>query len=86
MFLISSLIFLAQRGFGGGHGRLDLLLYALALPWALIPRARVLFSTDYLFLVLLPLLANSALVASFLVLRRASAKRKTQPNSPRPPA
>jgi len=73
--VLSSILFLAQGGFGRGHGRFDQAIGLLGLPWLLIfvvdswPES--LWLGDYVMIVLLPLALNLCVVLVLhLVLRR----------------
>jgi len=59
--LASLALYVSQGGFGGGHGRFDLAIFLLGLPWdyliSLLPW-RILFKRDYEWLIVLPLLLN----------------------------
>lgn len=61
--LISTALYFGQGGFGGGHGRFDAVLLSLGLPWSLLPLPDFLLASDLVWLTVLPLLINSALVA-----------------------
>ncbi len=63
IFVLASALFLLQGGFGGGHGRWDRALGVLGLPWALIPWPHLVYTSDYLWLVLVPFAMNSVVVA-----------------------
>jgi hypothetical protein len=71
----SALVYLAQGGFGGGHGRFDGLLLILGLPWSLIPWRSGLAGADFVWLILLPLALNAALLATILLACRRSRAR-----------
>jgi hypothetical protein len=62
LFAASSILFAAQGGFGAGHGRFDQALFFLGLPWLLIPWPESLWVSDYVMIVLLPLVLNLAVV------------------------
>lgn len=62
LFVASSILFKAQGGFGAGHGRFDQALFFLGLPWLLIPWSESLWASDYVMIVLLPLVCNLAVV------------------------
>lgn len=86
--IVSSLLYFAQGGFGGGHGRFDLAIFALGLPWDLVigtlPDTAwpALFrSNDYSWLIATPLLLNLSAVLAISTLvrrlrRRTRAKRR----------
>ncbi len=63
LFAVASVLFCVQGGFAGGHGRWDLAIAALGTPWVWLPWPNRLYSSDYLWLVLLPFALNSAVVA-----------------------
>jgi hypothetical protein len=71
----SSVLFLRQGGFGGGHGDFDKVIFVLALPWSEIPWPEFLTKHDFVWLVGLPLLLN---VATVLVLAVAVRARQQQ--------
>lgn len=61
----SSVMFVAQGGFGGGHAPLDLPIYILALPWLLAAEKLVPFDLwaeagDFVMVVVLPFTCNLA--------------------------
>lgn len=72
--IAATLLFVAQGGFGGGHGTWDSVIGFLMLPsilaMALTPLPDWLFAHDYLFFVAIPTVANTALLWLFLRLRR----------------
>jgi preprotein translocase subunit SecE len=72
VFVLSSILFLAQGGFGRGHGRFDQAIGLLGLPWVLIwfviPWPSSIESSDYFMLVLLPLVLNLAVVLALWTL------------------
>jgi len=76
LFAASSILFAVQGGFGGGHGRFDQALFLLGLPSSLIvvsaPWTESLWVSDYVMIVLLPLVCNLAVV---LVLWRLLTRR-----------
>ena len=69
--LAATSCFLAQGGFGGGHGDLDRVLFALALPWSLIPWPQPFVSVDFGWLILMPFILNVTTIAvgSYVVRR-----------------
>jgi hypothetical protein len=76
--IASTILYWAQGGFGGGHGRFDKTLYVLALPAAALPWPEVLRRRDYMWLIVMPLLVNlslSALLRAVLARLRASRSR-----------
>ena len=68
---IASALFAAQRGFGAGHGRFDLVIWLLGLPWVLVPRPKTFMTHDYVWLVVLPCVLNMATIAIFGVVLRS---------------
>jgi hypothetical protein len=66
MAAVASTLFAAQGGLGRGHGRFDQALFFLGLPWLLIlvviPWPEALWLSDYVMIVLLPLVLNLAVV------------------------
>ena len=59
---ISSLLFLKQGGFGGGHGDFDMILFILGLPWVGVPWPELFTKHDFVWLIGLPLALNLACV------------------------
>jgi len=57
--LPSTLIYFGQGGFGGGHGSYDRLLFALGLPWCLLPLPGLFHSSDLIWLIAVPFVINS---------------------------
>ena len=76
LVVISSALFAAQGGFGGGHGRFDGALFVLGLPWVLIPWPESMAWSDYLRLVALPFGFNVCTVLGlrFLLTRERAPK------------
>jgi hypothetical protein len=62
LFAASSILFAAQGGFGAGHGRFDQALFFLGLPWMLTPWPESLWISDYVMIVLLPLVCNLTVI------------------------
>jgi hypothetical protein len=54
-------MFVAQGGFGGGHGKFDLPLIVVALPWSILPWPE-LIEHDVLWLVAFPFILNVTLL------------------------
>jgi hypothetical protein len=68
--MASTALYLSQGGFGAGHGRFDLPIYLLGLPWDFAIEqlnASILEERDYEWLIVLPLVLN---VATILLLDR----------------
>jgi hypothetical protein len=55
---VSSLLFLKQGGFGGGHGAFDMPLFIMGLPWAAIPWPKAFYKHDLVWLIALPFCLN----------------------------
>lgn len=72
VFIVASALFAAQGGFGAGHGRYDVAIFVLGLPWVLIPWPESSWVSDYAMLVALPLGFNLLVV---IVLRSVLARR-----------
>ena len=74
---LAAVLFVAQGGFGGGHGPFDLMIFVLGVPWTLIllllPWTEALWVSDYVMLVLVPLGLNLLFAA---VLGVVLARRK----------
>jgi hypothetical protein len=76
-FLLSGFLFWKNGGFGGGHGRYDLPVGVLAIPWMFIWPKWLWDQGDFYAFVLGPFLMN---LAAIFVLRMAfSRKCKTNP-------
>lgn len=69
-------LFISQGGFGGGHGRFDLPLFILGLPWCVVPWPELIARHDWLWLVLLPFAINVSLLLAVTLLRRWRLARK----------
>lgn len=70
---IATLLFKVQHGFGGGHLSFDGALAFLALPWILVPWPEWFnWASDYIWLILIPFLLNSSIVAIIHLLSRHS--------------
>lgn len=69
--LAATACLLAQGGFGWGHGALDRAMFALALPWSLIPWPAGLVTFDFVWLVLMLFLIDVTIVATVAYLRRS---------------
>ena len=65
----STLLFLIQGGFGGGHGRFDRTIVVLGLPWILISWPEFLYRHDSIWLLVLPFVINLSIVGGLLALR-----------------
>jgi hypothetical protein len=61
--VVATGLFIAQGGFGGGHGSFDQVLFVLALPWSMVPWPELFTSNDFTWLVVLPFFLNLAVVA-----------------------
>lgn len=76
-FSLASVLFVAQGGFGAGRGSFDVAIFALGMPWALIPLLlpwpQSLVVSDYIVFVLMPLGFNlvSIIVLAFVLGRRS---------------
>jgi len=72
---VSSVLFLKQGGFGGGHGEFDKALFIIGLPWAGIPWPETLIKHDFVWLIGLPFCLNFVTVllitAAFRLKRRS---------------
>jgi hypothetical protein len=60
--LTSTLMFIGQGGFGGGHLRFDRLLYVLGLPWILLPFPKSLMEYGFIWVVAIPWIMNGLLL------------------------
>src|SRR5712691_10895173 len=63
--ITSSVLFFNQRGFGGGHGDFDKIIFILGLPWATISWPKFFMKHDFVWLIGLPFALN---VVSVLVI------------------
>ena len=73
--VLDAVLFLANPGFGGGHGRFDQFIGLFGLPWIFVPWPEFLVKYDFVWLVILPFLMNSVVVvilARFLRKRTSS--------------
>jgi hypothetical protein len=69
----SSLLFLKQGGFGGGHGDFDEAVFVLGLPWTAISWPPIIAKHDFIWLIGLPFTLNIAsviVVAAVVALMR----------------
>jgi hypothetical protein len=73
---MSSLLFLKQGGFGGGHGNFDSALLILGLPWAWVPWPEPLIKYDFVWLIGLPFALNVVSVLVITTVIRAVTTRK----------
>jgi hypothetical protein len=55
-------LFLIQGGFGAGGGWFDRALVFLGSPWSLVPWPDVMIKSDFLWLVMLPIMINVVIV------------------------
>jgi hypothetical protein len=72
---ISTILFIKQGGFGGGHGDLDKPLFIMGLPWAAIPWPGLFAKHDFVWLIVLPLCLNVAAVLCVAALVRSRRHR-----------
>jgi len=79
--------FLIQGGFGAGHLPLDPLIGTLALPWAFVPWPHRFLHRDVVWLVLLPFVLNSAVVAAIhaIMLAQRWRRRRAEARGSVPP-
>lgn len=59
----STALYFRQGGFGAGHGDFDRILYVLAMPWSLVPLPDAVFPSDFIWLIVVPFVLDSVLVA-----------------------
>ena len=79
---VATACFVMQDGLGGGHGELDRVLFALALPWSLIPWPELFASIDFVWLVLLPFILNVAtIVVGACVIQKLKRREQRAVNS-----
>src|SRR5438105_3247705 len=75
--LVSSALYVLQRGFGGGHGRFDRVLFILGLPWSAIPWPSLFADPDLVWLIAIPLAMNLTILAGLgIVIEIAGARRR----------
>jgi hypothetical protein len=67
---LSATMFVAQGGFGGGHGKFDPVLILLGLPWSILPLPEVISEHDALRIVATPVLANAVLLGTLTAVLR----------------
>lgn len=79
---VSTTLYLAQGGFGGGHGRFDLPIFLLGLPWDLLPAIlpESLWS-DFWCLVGLPCFLN---IGTVLAVSAAARRLRSRTKAPCP--
>ncbi len=75
LFATALVAFLAQGGFGRGHGLLDPVIGVLALPWALLPWPEAFLRRDIMWLVLIPFALNSAVIATVQIVGLIRSRR-----------
>jgi hypothetical protein len=71
---VSASCFLAQGGFGGGHGNFDRVIFVLSLPWSLIPWPDFVMTSDIVWLVVLPVVLNAGVALLAGALFRAESR------------
>jgi hypothetical protein len=76
---ISTVLFLKQGGFGGGHGDFDKALFIIGLPWAGIPWPEMFIKHDFVWLIGLPFCLNLATV--LLITAAVRAMRRSSPTA-----
>lgn len=83
--LVSSVLYSAQGGFGGGHGRFDFPIVILGLPWDMIiaevPDSfwpSLFNSNDFSWLIATPLLLNLTAIFAIRGLVRRVRRRSTR--------
>jgi hypothetical protein len=59
--LTSTILFVWQGGFGGGHLRYDRLLYVLGLPWIYLPLPKGIMEHGFIWVVAIPWIFNGIL-------------------------
>ncbi len=74
VFALASLMYAVQGGFGGGHGRFDLAIYVLGVPWVLVPWPDWSYARDFHWLILIPFVMNSAVVGVVVATGRGLAR------------
>src|SRR4051794_7389971 len=80
VFILSSGLFALQGGFGGGHGRFDIALYCMSLPWLWLFPDAIWSAGDYLPVALCPFLLNlTVLLIMRFVLQTLASRIQTDP-------
>jgi hypothetical protein len=74
---VSSLLFLKQGGFGGGHGDFDKLLFIMGLPWTALPWPDVLTRHDFVWLIVMPFCFDLAIVLTIAAILRGRHPSRT---------
>ncbi len=64
--IISTVLFVSQGGFAGGHLHFDKAIFTLALPWVLIPWPEVIWRYDFVPFILIPFIMNAAVWGALL--------------------
>ena len=74
---MSSVLFLKQGGFGGGHGDFDKIIFILGLPWVGMPWPASFSKHDFIWLIGLPFCLNIATI--LLITTGVRARRQSDP-------
>jgi len=78
MFSVSAVLFVAQGGFGGGHGRFDWFIFIVGLPWILLPWPGSVVNFEPIFLFAIPFFLDVFFVlgiAKIVSLAQAGSRR-----------
>lgn len=67
--LSSTILFILQGGFGGGHLRFDHALYLLSLPWNYMPMPECLLKHDWVHIIAIPWSMNTILVVIVTIVK-----------------
>jgi hypothetical protein len=74
--LSSTILFIIQRGFGGGHLKFDRALYLLGLPWNRISLPEYIVKYDWVHIVAIPWMINIIVVILITIINRGIIKGK----------
>jgi hypothetical protein len=73
--LSSTILFILQGGFGGGHFRFDRVLYLLGLPWNRLPLPEFILRHDWVYIVAIPWMINIMMVVLIAIMSRVAVKK-----------
>ena len=74
--ITSSVLFLRQGGFGGGHGDFDKAIFFLGFPWVCLSWPHFLVKHDFVWLIVLPCTLNSITVLVLAGVIRALRRKR----------
>jgi hypothetical protein len=74
-WVLSTILFALQGGFGGGHLRFDQALYFLGLPWNQMTLPEMIVKHDWTFIVAIPWIINTIIAVLITILSHRRLKR-----------